>query len=304
MTSIDTFSKNKVYYSQNKEDLLLEAFFPDLKNGFYVDVGAYDPDHDSVTKLFYKKGWRGINIEPQPDRYEDFVKARPRDININCGVSNVNGELTLRVYQNGGLSTFSTKLKKENSKNKDPQLDSFKDIKVTVTTLKDIFQKHKVNKINFLKIDVEGLEFEVIKGNDWNKYRPEVICIEADNIQKDWKFFLLDKEYEHVFFDGLNDYYVDAHSDKVGVFDYVKQMIEKRGEWIRYSDYCTFLGIQNDSDQMQNDINSLRASEKEKDKLIIHLKSVLDSPSILFRRFVKVVLKRIIEIIMSIFSNK
>src|ERR1700733_4926319 len=96
-----------VYYSQNREDLILQAFFPGEEDGFYVDVGAFDPDLDSVTKLFYLNGWHGINIEPQVEMYKLFEKRRKRDINLNIGVSDKPSELKLRIYKSGGLSTFS-----------------------------------------------------------------------------------------------------------------------------------------------------------------------------------------------------
>lgn len=290
----DKYSKDKVFYSQNKEDLLLEAFFPDLKNGFYVDLGAYDPEYDSVTKLFYDMGWSGINVEPQPERYKKFVKDRPRDININCGVSSESGEFTLRAYENGGLSTFSTELQKSYSKVKDKQFESYKDIKVPVMTLKEILQKHKIKKINFLKIDVEGLEYEVIKGNDWESYRPEVICIESNNILKDWKSFLFKKDYRLIFFDGLNDYYIDNRSNKIAVFDYVKHIIEDRGEYLKYSDYCAFEAIIKESDRMQNNIDRLELSEKNKDDLINHLNQMLKSPRVLFSLFIKQAIKKLL----------
>ncbi len=82
-----------IYYSQNREDIILDSFFPDVEEGFYVDVGAYDPDHDSVTKLFYLKGWHGINIEPQEKRHQLFVKKRKRDTNLNIGISSKSGSL-------------------------------------------------------------------------------------------------------------------------------------------------------------------------------------------------------------------
>ena len=99
---------SNITYSQNREDLLLSGFFDLTKHGFYVDVGANHPIHDSVTKYFYDRGWRGINIEPNPNIYALLVEDRPRDINLQIGVSNVKGSLKLREYPAGdGLSTFS-----------------------------------------------------------------------------------------------------------------------------------------------------------------------------------------------------
>lgn len=235
--------ENKLYYSQNREDLILEAFFPDLDKGFYIDVGAYDPDFDSVTKLFYKKGWRGINIEPQAERYRRFVQKRRRDINLNCGVSSTDQKAQLRVYKNGGLSTFSPEIKKEyNQKESEESVSKVSDVEVEMRTLKSIFHQYNVEKIDFMKIDVEGLELEVLEGNDWTLYRPEVICIEANHMVRDWKHYIRSFGYILVFFDGLNEYY--ASSKKVAErFDYVAHIIVKRGGGMAVGDYQVASGI-------------------------------------------------------------
>jgi FkbM family methyltransferase len=176
-----------VYYSQNREDLILQSFFPDESDGFYVDVGAFDPDLDSVTKLFYLNSWHGINIEPQPEKYALFEKKRKRDINLNVGISDKTSELTLRVYKSGGLSTFSESMKTSYEVSPDNDTKEYQEVTVPVLPLRKVFSKEGVKKISFLKVDVEGLEYEVLKSNDWQKYRPEVLCIEANHIENDWR---------------------------------------------------------------------------------------------------------------------
>lgn len=288
------YLKSKVYYSQNREDLLLEAFFINIDDGFYVDIGGYDPDDDSVTKLFYEKGWSGINVEPQYDRFLKFVETRTRDINLNCGVSNEKSELTLRSYKNGGLSTFSSKMKKDYEKGTNPKVGVYKDVKVPVVTLRDIFQDNNIVRINFMKIDVEGLEYEVLQGNDWDKYRPEVICIESNHILKDWKELILQKEYDFVFFDGLNDYYVDAHSDKKGVFDYVEHIIESRGGGLKYGDYKLY-------EEKEKHYKHLKMHEKSLEDAVESLgvqldsqREILDSIRALLSRAVELAVERVI----------
>lgn len=277
--------KNKVYYSQNREDLLLEAFFPELTDGFYVDVGAYDPTYDSVTKLFYEKGWRGINIEPQIERYEKFKINRPRDINLNCGVSDTEGELILRSYDNGGLSTFSNKMKNEYEKDNESVVGDYKDVKVKVDTLCNIFKKYETHKINFLKIDAEGLEYEVLLGNDWELYRPQVLCIESNNILKNWKTFLIKNNYKFIFFDGLNDYYIDSLSKDIKKFDYVEHIINLRGNGIGYEDFKKIQKLHERFEESKKYSNYLewRVQEmtEEVDSLNRRLSSVKDS----FNRF-------------------
>lgn len=208
--------KHLVYYGQNREDLVLLAFFPKQKKGYYVDVGACDPIKYSVTKLFYEKGWRGINIEPQSRAFEALKSDRPRDINENIGVSDKQGTITLREYENESLSTSNKKVQKAYHDSEHYRNIKYTDREIEVYTLKQVFEKNKVASIQFLKVDVEGSEYEVMKGNDWNKYRPEVICIEA-NVYADnskWQSLLRKNNYQKVFFDGLNEYYVDKFEPK------------------------------------------------------------------------------------------
>ncbi len=217
----------KISYAQNREDIILDGFFSDRTRGFYVDIGAYDPDVESVTKLFYIKGWTGINVEPQPDRYKFFVNKRPKDINVNLGISNKQSKLQLRSYANQGWSTFSPQIKSEYEEHTDINTQSYTEIQVEVITLAALFEKYAVKEINFLKVDVEGLEYEVLEGNDWQKYRPEVLCIEANHIQKDWRKLIRSHGYSLVFFDGLNEYYTDNNSDRAKKFDYLKAVVFK-----------------------------------------------------------------------------
>jgi FkbM family methyltransferase len=288
--------KNKVYYSQNREDLLLEAFFPDTKNGFYVDIGAYDPDYDSVTKLFYKKGWNGINVEPQLSRYEKFVKVRSQDVNLNCGVSDKKGSLTLRAYKNGGLSTFSDEIKDSYNKEPDPNVSDYEDVKVPVLTLKDIFKEHAAKTINFMKVDVEGLEYEVLAGNDWDIYRPQVLCIEANHIIKDWKELIKKNGYTCVFFDGLNEYYVDTRDKTIRPFDYVNHILTIRGGGIAYGDYKD---VKNLNDQSRKDhqdamekIALIQTTANQRQEKIDELEALLNNPRILARKLAKLIARR------------
>lgn len=227
----------RIYYGQNREDIILESFFIGEKTGFYVDVGAYDPIIDSVTKRFYDNGWSGINIEPQPDKYALFVKKRPRDINLNIGISNKNTTLTLRSYKNQGLSTFSEEIKNGYKGQAEAEVAEFKDIEVPVMTLESVFKKYDVKEISFMKIDAEGFEYEVIDSNNWTKYRPRVLCIEANHIVKNWRTVLLKNNYILAFNDGLNDYYVDKMTKKKLGFDYIDHVVLSLGGGVRYQDY-------------------------------------------------------------------
>ena len=221
--------KFTVSYAQNREDLILGGFFAGHggKPGFYVDVGAGHPMIDSVTRRFYEAGWRGINIDPINHIHKALQLHRKRDINLNIGISNKAGILRFREYAADGFSTFSEDVQRQYVETPDEYTKNYTDYEVKTRTLADVLAEHKANDIQFLKIDVEGYEYEVIEGNDWNKFRPEVICIEANHIKKDWRKCLGKNHYKLAFFDGLNEYYADEHKQTRLKFSYVDAIINK-----------------------------------------------------------------------------
>lgn len=220
---------NVITYAQNREDLYLFSYLSDIKNGFYIDVGAHDPVKDSVTKLFYKQGWTGINIEPQKELFAKIQKDRKKDINLNIGISNKAGKLKLRQFPGGGLSTFSSEMKEQYEHDERMKLVPHEDYEVDVRTLKSVFENEaKGKKVHFVKIDVEGLEYEVIQGNDWKKHRPTIICIESNHLVKDWHPLLESADYTKIFFDGLNDYYVvNEEIERANKFLYPELFLSK-----------------------------------------------------------------------------
>ncbi|MGH7196904.1 MAG: FkbM family methyltransferase [Candidatus Saccharimonadales bacterium] len=216
----------RIYYAQNREDLILESFFPDTKKGFYVDVGACHPHVASVTKRFYLKGWKGINIEPQTELCALFDIERKRDTNISVAISDKEATATMRAYVNNrGLTTFSPDMKNDYEHSKGNKTEEFEDIPIITSTLGNLLARQEVESIQFLKVDVEGFEYEVLNGNDWSRFRPEVICIEANHVIKDWRSLLVKNKYEKVFFDGLNEYYVDRMTDRASKFNYVDHVV-------------------------------------------------------------------------------
>ena len=178
------FSKS---YSQDGEDMILKALFEQRKGykGFFVDVGAHHPVRFSNTKYFYNKGWKGINIEPTPDAIKAFKLFRKRDINLNIGVGPQKGKLTFHCFNEPALNSFS----KEVSERVDRESEKYKIIKrldIDVLPLSEVFDKYlpKGQQIDFISIDVEGLDYQVLLSNDWNKYQPEVILVE-ENVDVD-----------------------------------------------------------------------------------------------------------------------
>lgn len=200
--------KAVVTYAQYNEDVILAALLHDTENGFYVDVGASYPETDSVTKFFYDQGWKGINIEPIKHVHTMLKKSRPRDINIQCGIGQKAGSAKFREYEDkSGHSTFQTNQKQQHAKD-----IKYKDYDVEIRTLDNVLDDYNVQNIHFLKVDVEGFEYEVIAGNNWKKYRPEVVCIEANHISQDWANLLKAAKYELFIMDGLNKYYLRRES--------------------------------------------------------------------------------------------
>lgn len=202
----------EISYAQNLEDVYLAAFFSDVDKGFYVDLGANDPVVHSVTKRFSLAGWRGINIEPIEGRYRALILDRPADINLPIGISNVAGTLQFRQYVGEGLSTFSPAMMAQYAEEISESTTSYREREVEVRTLSEVLAEHAPGPIHFMKVDIEGFEYEALEGNDWTRFRPEVLCIEANHIVRDWHGLLREAEYALAFFDGLNEYFVAAEA--------------------------------------------------------------------------------------------
>ena len=133
---------------------------------------------------FYKRGWAGINIEPNTDHWKRFLVHRKRDINLNIGIGKKRANLTFYSIDPPTLSTFSKTRANAYIR------DGFKLLnahRISVLPLKDVFVKYAKNRhIDFMSIDVEGYEMEVLASNDWKRFRPSYLCIETavDNSDK------------------------------------------------------------------------------------------------------------------------
>ena len=199
-----------VSYAQNFEDVMLWRALKNIENGFYIDVGANDPVIDSVTKLFYEQGWRGINVEPLNTHYQDLIKDRPEDVNLRVAVGNTNGEIELWETDVRGWATASEEVIKKHEE------EGHTGSKQTVSmlTLAQICEQYAKRDIHFLKIDVEGLEKSVLEGMDFFKYRPWVVVIEATlpnstvEAYTEWEPILTAADFLNVYNDGLNRFYI------------------------------------------------------------------------------------------------
>ena len=205
-----------VSYAQNFEDVILFRALKHVWNGTYVDVGAYDPQTDSVTKAFYDRGWSGLNIEPVEEYYERLVKARPRDLNIHAAAGKSEENLKLYVIDETGLSTLDRDIA-ESHRSEGYEI---RETLVPVLPLGVILKDFEARPIHFLKIDVEGFEENVLASIDLRRIRPWILVIEATLPNQDvqthekWEPRVLSSGYSFAFFDGLSRYYVaEEHAE-------------------------------------------------------------------------------------------
>ena len=165
-------------YSQEGEDMILRRLFEKQKKGFYVDVGAHHPKRFSNTFFFYKNGWRGINIDAMPNSMYLFNKIRPRDINIEIPISDKKQKLKYYMFNEPALNTFSKEIAEKRADKNDYKIISEKEMETA--TLEEIFKKHLPysQEIDFMSIDVEGLDLQVLKSNNWRQFRPKFVLVE------------------------------------------------------------------------------------------------------------------------------
>ena len=205
-----------VSHAQNFEDVILARALGNIREGFYVDVGAWDPNIETVTRHFYEKGWRGINVEPVP-AYHAMLKAfPPRDINLCVAAGKENGRTAFTVIHSTGMSTLDATIATKQERHGFPH----DQVEVEVRTLNGIFQQHAPADVHFLKVDCEGTEADVVNAFDLRRYRPWVIVIEAVDpsarveTHADWESHLIESGYRFVYFDGLNRFYLASeHED-------------------------------------------------------------------------------------------
>lgn len=200
-----------ISHAQNFEDVMLMRALRHLGQGFYIDIGAWHPDLDSVTKAFYDQGWCGINVEPNEIVFRLLEKRRPRDKNVKVAIGTQSGAAKLYRMGDSGLTTVRQDLAQRHTSGaqKATELD------VKMITLADLLDQFAADReIAFLKIDVEGHEQSVIESGDWKRHRPIVLVIEAiDAITRqpnwsEWEGHVLENEYLFAWYDGINRFYV------------------------------------------------------------------------------------------------
>lgn len=196
-------------YAQNFEDVILWRALKNIKNGLYIDIGAQDPIIDSVSKGFYDNGWRGINVEPTTQYSQLLREHRSDEIVLQVAISNQCQDLLFYEFPDSGLSTACEKMAQEHIAN------GFKCKQSQVSTLSvDNLLEMVSGEIHWLKVDVEGLEAAVFSSWNNDNIKPWIILVEStlpmtqELSSQAWEHVLLNKGYEFVYFDGLNNFYI------------------------------------------------------------------------------------------------
>ena len=252
-----------ISYAQNGEDVLLWRAFREVGAGFYVDVGAAHPDEDSVTRAFYDRGWRGINVEPAPRMAERIAAARPRDVTLAVAAGATEGTATLHLVAGTGLSTID-----EATAGLLPQAGFAADVtEVPLRRLDAILDAHAPAVIHFLKVDVEGAERAVLEGCDFARFRPWVVLVEATRplsrvpTHEGWERLLLEAGYRFVFFDGLNRFYVaEEHADRLAPCFAVP--VNVLDDYVRVSDAAWARAAEGQAAQVREALRRAEAAEE------------------------------------------
>lgn len=196
-----------VSYAQNFEDVILWRALKHVDRGFYIDIGAQDPVIDSVSLGFYEQGWRGVSVEPVPAFAAKLRAARPDEIVIEAAVSATPGTMPFFEVPDTGLSTGSAEL---------AQAAGLDALPLTVSTisLAELLDRFGDRDVHWMKVDVEGMEADVLDSWDGSRVRPWVVVVEATAPRTQtathatWDPALQARGYDFVYFDGLSRFYV------------------------------------------------------------------------------------------------
>lgn len=220
-----------ISYAQNQEDVVLHRLTKFVERGVYVDVGAAHPVIHNVTYSLYLSGWRGINVEPMAAEAEMLRSTRPDDVTHQLAVGASEGSVVIHTgpSENRGATTARSDIADRYRS----QGQTFVTETVEMVRLDTLLESAGLVEIHVLKIDVEGLEKEVLEGIDLTSYRPWVLVVEStrpnstEDTSHEWESIVLDSGYEMTLFDGLNKFYVrtdltsirEALSTPANVFD-------------------------------------------------------------------------------------
>ena len=168
-----------ISFSQEGEDLIVRRKLAGLDRGFYVDVGAHHPTRFSNTMALYRRGWRGINIDPNPHAIRLFERARPRDTSICVGIAEVGGTLEFHMFDEPAVNTFDAVLADEIARSQTYHRIERREVKVR--KLAELLEENLPagQTIDLMSIDVEGFDLNVMQSNDWKRFRARCLLVEA-----------------------------------------------------------------------------------------------------------------------------
>ena len=215
---IDLQRKIMGSHSQYLEDLFIDNIFRGKVDGVYVDIGANDPSELNNTKRFYDRGWFGVNVEPDTMVFGKICQARPRDINLNLGIGKQASELTFHELSPNTLSTFSKASALQSVKKDGATIVS--ETLVKVISLAELFKTTMPDtQVDFMSLDAEGFEFDILSSNNWELYRPTAIIVEL-NQDRDCKALDLmkDQGYLLIYYNGINGIFVDSCSSAIRTY--------------------------------------------------------------------------------------
>ena len=252
-----------ICYTRNFEDVLIQRVFADIEQGFYIDVGASQPVFDSNTYGLYSSGWSGIAVEPNlsEELIQSWHESRPGDALLEAAVGNESGELTFHVFQADQISTGSEASVAHWKKNgKEPT--HVKTVQqVTLDSIVEI--KPDITDWHLLCIDVEGMEFKVLQGLNWQVHRPWLVVLEATvpgspkPNHQEWEPYLLSQGYVFAYFDAVNRYYVaQEHQELLVHFELPPNV------WDNFRFYNELL-LTYQLNQAQEEIAHLKAKQAE-----------------------------------------
>ncbi len=187
----------RISFSKSGEDLQIFKLLKKIK-GTYLDIGCFEPITFSNTYFFYLRGWNGLVVDPNPDLVKLFARERPSDTFINKGISSQSGELKYYrlPHSLSSMNTFDIKFLEEKN------LVNFIEDEITIplTTMSTLVSEYGLSGVDFLDVDVEGMDLEVLGSNNWDKFRPTVTMVETEkeieeDLQGDLYRFMIDRDY-------------------------------------------------------------------------------------------------------------
>jgi len=216
---IDKTFEPRISYSQNGEDIIISGIFESLSKHkiFYIDIGGYHPYCGSNTALFYQTGSDGVVLEPNRELFKPFPKKRPRDICLNVGVSTQTGDQEFYLSSSGALGSF---VREESEIQSDEK--NVTPVIVPVMTIQDVIRQYANGRsVDYVSMDIEGLELPVLKSLDFSLVCPTVFCIETIHYSTTRK---KEKRFEIINFMERKGYFVYADT-------YVNTIFVRRDVW-------------------------------------------------------------------------